>query len=198
VSANGAIHVPGLLNSILPPFFLHPVQYALPIRVGGTFLSQILHANGMVIVPTSFNYAFISPTYIFLSLVCIIAVTATILHLIGRRARHESEVWIGAGGEYKSSMQYTSTAFTNLFRSTFGGVFRDERAIERDYHQPPFFAHSVRYVRRVVEPVETYLYRPIITSAGYVSAKVGRLQSGQVSLYLLYVVAVFVIVLLVR
>jgi hydrogenase-4 component B len=198
VSANGAIHVPGLLNSILPPFFLHPAQYALPIRVGGTFLSQVLHANGMVIVPTSFTYAFISPTYILLSLACIITVIGAVLHLTGRRARHVSEVWIGAGGEYKASMQYTSTAFTNLFRSTFGGVFRDERAIERDYHQAPFFAHSVRYVRRVVEPVETYLYRPIVTSAGYVSAKVGRLQSGQVSLYLLYLVVVFVIVLLVR
>ncbi|HVB54414.1 MAG TPA: proton-conducting transporter membrane subunit [Candidatus Acidoferrales bacterium] len=197
-SAEGATHVPGLLNSLLPPFFLHPAQFALPIQVGGTFLSQILHANGMVIVPTSFNYAFISPTYIFLSLVCIIALTAGALRLLGRRTRRERAVWIGAGSDYRPAMQYTSTAFTNLFRSTFGGVFRDQRAVERDYHQAPFFAHSVRYLRRVVEPVDAYAYQPILNAARRISAVAGRFQSGQVSLYLLYLMAVFVLVLLVR
>ncbi|MGC1908631.1 MAG: proton-conducting transporter membrane subunit [Candidatus Dormiibacterota bacterium] len=197
-SAEGATHEPGLLNALLPPFFQHPTQFALPIRVGGTFLSQILHANGMVIVPTSFNYAFISPTFIFLSLVCIIVLTAGALRLLGRRSRRESEVWVGGAIEYRASMQYTSTAFTNLFRSTFGGVFRDQRDIERDYHQAPFFAHSVRYLRRVVEPVEAYVYRPVITGARRLSSAAGRLQSGHVSLYLLYLVAVFVVVLLVR
>ncbi|MGB9482392.1 MAG: hypothetical protein WCB86_00630, partial [Candidatus Dormiibacterota bacterium] len=67
-----------------------------------------------------------------------------------------------------------------------------------DYHQAPFFAHSVRYVRRVVEPVEAYVYRPVITGARRISSAAGRLQSGHVSLYLLYLVAVFVVVLLVR
>ncbi|HVB13990.1 MAG TPA: proton-conducting transporter membrane subunit [Candidatus Dormibacteraeota bacterium] len=197
-SAEGATHAPGLLNALLPPFFLHPAQFALPIQVGGTFLSQILHANGMVIVPTSFNYAFISPTYIFLSLVCIVALTAGALRLVGRQARRESDVWVGAGSEYKPSMQYTSTAFTNLFRSTFGGVFRDQRAVERDYHQAPFFAHSVRYGRRVVEPVEAYVYRPVVAAARRVSGVAGGIQSGHVSLYLLYLVTMFVIVLLIH
>jgi formate hydrogenlyase subunit 3/multisubunit Na+/H+ antiporter MnhD subunit len=195
-SAEGATHTPGLLNALLPPFLRHPTEFALPIRVGGTFLSQILHNNGMVIVPTSFSYAFISPTFIFLSLVCIIALTALALRLLGRRVRRESDVWIGGGGEYRASMQYTASGFTNLFRSTFGGVFRDQRDIQRDYHQAPFFAHSVRYVRRVVEPVETYLYRPTVTIASQISRAAGRFQSGHVSLYLLYLVAVFVLILL--
>jgi len=197
-SAEGASPVPHLLNDLLPPFFLHPGQFALPVEVGGTFLSQVIPGNGLVIVPTSFDYAFISPTYIFLSLVAIIGLTAGGLRLLGRRTRRESEVWIGAGGEYRASMQYTSTAFTNLFRSTFGGVFRDQRAIEREFHQAPFFAHSIHYVRRVVEPVETYVYRPVVASVGRLSALAGRLQSGQVGLYLLYLVAVFVLVLLIQ
>lgn len=197
-SAEGATHAPGLINALLPPFSLHPAQFALPIQVGGTFLSQILHNNGMVIVPTSFSYAFISPTFIFISLVCIIALTAGALRLVGRRERRESSVWIGGGSEYLASMQYTSTGFTNLFRSTFGGVFRDQREIERDYHQAPFFPHSIRYLRRVVEPVEAYLYRPTVALARRVSSAAGRLQSGHVNLYLLYVMAVFVLVLLVR
>ncbi len=196
-SIEGATHVPGLLNALLPPFFLHPNQFALPIQVGGTFLSGILHANGMVIVPTGFSYAFISPTFIFLSLACIIALTAAGIRLLGRGAPRKSDVWIGAGGEYRASMQYTSSSFTNLFRSTFGGVFRDQRQIQRDYHQAPFFTHSVRYVRRVVEPVETYAYRPVVNWAQSLSLAAGKLQSGHVNLYLLYLLVVFLIVLVV-
>lgn len=197
-SVADATRVPGLFNSLLPPFFLHPRQFALPIRVGGTFLSQILHANGMVVVPTSFNYAFISPTFIFLSICAIIVLTALALRL-GRRGQvRQAPVWSGAGEPYRPTMQYTPSSFTNLFRSTFGGVFRDQREIQRDYHQAPFFTHSVRYVRRVVEPVETYLYRPLVLGARGLSQRVSRLQSGHVNLYLLYLVAVFVIVLLVH
>jgi hypothetical protein len=194
----GATHVHGLLDAMLPPFFLHPGQFALPVRVGGTFLSQIIPANGLVIVPTSFDYAFISPTYIFLTLVFVIALVAGALRLVGRRSRRESGVWTGAGTAYQPAMQYTSTSFTNLFRSTFGGVFRDQKVIEGDYHQPPYFAHTIRYVRRVVEPVETYVYAPFVSTARRVSKEASRIQSGNVSLYLLYLFAVFVIVLFAR
>ncbi len=197
-SAEGASHVPGLLNSMLPPIFLHPSQFALPARLGGTFLGQIIHANGVVITPTSFTYAFISPTYILLSLVFIIAVVAGVLHLLAPRNRRESDVWVGGYSPYHPSMQYTATAFTNLFRSTFGGVFRDRRAVEREYHQAPFFAHSVRYFRRVVEPVESYLYRPVVSGMRHASQAVGIVQNGHVSIYLLYLVIVFVVILFVR
>lgn len=197
-SAGGATRVPGLLDAMLPPIFLHPSQFALPVRLGGTFLSQILPGNGVVITPTSFSYSFISPTYIFLSLMAIIALVTVCIHFLGRRERVEHDVWVGGGPPFRPSMQYTATAFTNLFRSTFGGVFGDQRTVQQDYHQAPYYAHSVRYERRVVEPVATYLYRPLVAAARRVSAWSRVIQTGNVSLYLLYLVAVFVVVLLIH
>ena len=47
----------------------------------------------------------------------------------------------------------------------------------------------------MVEPVKTYLYRPVLLTSGRLSALVGRLQSGQAGLYLLYLVTVFILVL---
>ncbi len=197
-SASGATRVPGLLNAMLPPLFLHPAQFALPVRLGGTFLSQILPGNGVVITPTSFGYSFISPTYICLSLLAIIALVAVVIHFLGRRERVEHDVWVGAGRPFLPSMQYTATAFTNLFRSTFGGIFGDQRSVQQDYHQAPYYAHSVRYERRVVEPVETYLYRPLVGAARRISRWSRVIQAGNVSLYLLYLVAVMVVVLLIH
>ncbi|MHB1575014.1 MAG: proton-conducting transporter transmembrane domain-containing protein [Candidatus Dormibacteria bacterium] len=197
-SAFGATPVRGLLNALLPPIFLHPKQFALPAQLGGTFLSQILPGNGVVITPTSFNYAFISPPYILLSLLAVIAVAAIGIHFLGRRERIERDPWVGAGRTFRPSMQYTATGFTNLFRSTFGGVFRDQRRVHQDYHQAPYYAHSVRYERRVVEPIEAYLYQPLVSAARRVAAWSSVIQAGNVSLYLLYLVAVFILVLLIH
>ncbi len=197
-AAAAATHVHGLLDAVLPPLFTHPGRFPLPIRLGGGFLHQVIPGNGLVIVPTSFNDAFISPAYIFLTLVLVMGVTAAALRLLGRRSRRETPVWVGAIPKAQPSMQYTATAFTNPFHSIFGGVFQAQRAIEGEYEQAPFFARSIRYVRRVVEPVEAYVYRPVVTAARSLSLAAGRLQAGSVSLYLLYLVVVFVIVLFAR
>ena len=197
-SAGGATRIPGLLNAMLPPIFVHPSQFALPVHLGGTFLGQVLPGNGVVITPTSFSYAFISPTYIFLSLLAVIALVAIGLHFLSRRDGVEHDAWVGAGRSFRPSMQYTATAFTNLFRSTFGGVFGDQRTVQQDYHQAPYYAHSVRYERRVVEPVETYVYQPLVLAARRFSRWISVIQAGNVSLYLLYLVAVFVVVLLIH
>lgn len=197
-SASAVTRVPQLLNALLPPIFLKPQQFALPARLGGTFLSQILPGNGVVITPTSFNYAFISPPYILLSLLAVIGLTAGAIHLLGRGEPMRRDPWVGGGSSFRPSMQYTATGFTNLFRSTFGRVFRDRRTVAQEYHQSPYYAHSVSYERRVVEPVETCLYRPVVLAARQLSARFGVIQGGNVGLYLLYVVAVFVILLLIH
>ncbi len=197
-AAGSATRVRGLLDAVLPPIFLHPGRFPLPVRLGATFLHQVIPGNGVVIVPTSFTDAFISPTYIFCTLAIVIGVTAGVLRLLGRRPRRETAVWAGAIAQPHPAMQYTATAFTNPFRSIFGGIFRAQRAIEGDYDQPPYFVRSLRYARRVVEPVDAYVYRPAVGAARCLSRAAGRLQAGSVSLYLLYVVAVFVIILFIR
>ncbi len=110
----------------------------------------------------------------------------------------EKRVWAGAIPVYRPSMQYTATAFTNPLRFIFGTVYRSSRDIEGDYQQAPFFVRSITYTHRFVEPVEVYLYRPLVRWTRAVSEAVGSLQAGNVSLYLLYLFAVFLVVLFLR
>ena len=162
-SASGA-H--GLLNAVLPPIFTHPDQFAPVVQLGGSFLSQIIPANGLVIVPTSLNFAFISPTYIFLTFVIVILLTAAVLRVLCKPGRRETPVWVGAVAQRTPTMQYTATAFTNPFRSIFGGVYRSQREVEADYQQAPFFIRGIRYTHRFVEPVDTYIYQPVVPLHG--------------------------------
>ncbi len=194
-SASGA-H--GLLGAVLPPIFAEPQRFATVVNLGATFLSPIVPANGLVIVPTSISFAFISPTYILLTLAAVILLTAAGLRLLGRPGRRESPVWTGAIAHREPTMQYTATGFTNPFRSIFGGVYRSRREIEVDYHVAPHHVRGIHYRHRVTEPVERYLYRPVVAGARRLSRAVSRLQGGSLSVYLLYLFAVFVIVLLIR
>ena len=189
---------PGVLDSVLPPVFLHPDRFALPVKLGGTFLSQVIPANGLIVVPTSPDFSSIAPTYIFISMAVVIAVVALLLRLGGPKPRQTRPVWAGAIPHWEPSMQYTATGFTNPLRFIFGTVYRSTRHIEGDYEQAPFFARTVRYRHTFIEPVEEYIYGPVVRIAQRVSQRLGIFQSGNVSLYLLYLFAVFVIALFLR
>lgn len=188
----------GVLDSVLPPVFRDPQRFAAVQTLGGGFLGQLLPVNGLVIVPTSFQYAFISPTYIFLTLALVVASTWIVLRLLGKHGRRTAPVWAGAVADYQPTMQYTATAFTNPLRFIFGTVYRSAREIEGDYHQAPFFARAVRYSHSYIEPVEVYLYEPIVAGLRLLARGVARLQSGSISLYLLYLFAAFLGALFLR
>jgi len=169
----------------------------LLVKLGGTFLSQI-PANGLVIVPADPEFASIAPTYIFASLAAVILLLALALRLMGAGAQRESEVWAGGIPRYRASMQYTATGFTNPLRFIFGSLYQSRREIEGDYQQAPFFARSIHYTHSFTEPIETYLYEPIVAAARRLSQQLAWVQAGSVSLYLLYLFVVFLIVLFVR
>lgn len=189
---------PGVLDSVLPPIFLHPENFATPVKLGGMFLSQVLPVNGLIVVPTNPDFSSIAPTYIFISMAVVIAIVAFLLRLSGKRSTQTRPVWAGAIPHWEPSMQYTATGFTNPLRFIFGSVYRSTRHIEGDYQHAPFFARTVRYRHTFIEPIEQYVYGPVVRAAQTVSQRLGILQAGSVSLYLLYLFAVFLIALFLR
>jgi hydrogenase-4 component B len=196
-AAQDASGVSGMLNLVLPPIFLHPGAFATPVRLGATFLDRVLPGNGLVIVPASIDHAFIAPTYLFLALLFVIGLVALGLWVFGIKAARHSEVWAGSV-PYEPAMQYTATAFTNPMRFIFGSIYRSRREVEGDYYQAPFFARTISYSHRFVEPIETYLYRPLVRCARRVSEAGSLAQSGNISVYLLYLFTVFLVVLFIR
>jgi hypothetical protein len=57
---------------------------------------------------------------------------------------------------------------------------------------------GIRYTHRVVEPVDTYIYQPVVRAARWMSDRFALVQGGSLSVYVLYLFVVFVIVLLLR
>jgi hydrogenase-4 component B len=110
-----------------------------------------------------------------MTLAAVIALVALALGLAGVRGRRRAQVWAGAIPAHQPSMQYTATAFTNPLRFVFGTVYRSSREIEGDYQQAPFFARSIRYTHRFIEPVEAYIYLPVARGARLLSDRLSFL-----------------------
>ena len=196
-AASEVSHQTGLLDAILPPVFLHPDRFPLLVTLGGSFLSQ-LPVNGLVIVPADPGFSSIAPTYILLVLAGVILIVALLMRVFGAAHHRESAVWAGAIDQYRASMQYTASGFTNPLRFIFGGIYQSRRVVQASHRQAPYFLASGTYLHSFVEPVETYLYRPVVEIAKLISNRLAWVQSGSVSLYLLYLFIAFLVALFVR
>lgn len=77
-------------------------------------------------------------------------------------------------------------------------MYGSSRVIQGEYAQEPFFARAIQYSHRFVEPVETYVYGPVVRGSQGFARRMWPLRSGNVSLYLLYLLIAFLAVLFVR
>jgi hydrogenase-4 component B len=92
-------------------------------------------------------------------------------------------------------MQYGSTAFTEPIRLFFRAIVRPERAIEAEYALEPYFAVRL-WTHALVSPVfEQRLYGPLARGLLRAASVARVLQSGSLRLYLAYILATLVVLL---
>ncbi len=92
-------------------------------------------------------------------------------------------------------MQYGSTAFAKPIRLFFRAILRPERSVETDYALPPFFTARLRTHGSVAPVFERHIYGPASLWLLRAAAVARTLQSGSVRLYLAYVLATLVLLL---
>jgi hydrogenase-4 component B len=98
---------------------------------------------------------------------------------------------------FRPSMQYTATSFSKPLRLFFSRVLLPERRIEVSYHGVSPLPRLVRYSGRVPGLFEERLYAPARTLAVWSAGRLRLLQNGSVQLYLLYIMAALIVLLLV-
>lgn len=162
--------------------------------VTGVQLRPELLLSDLTIIPAHTNFSAFSPTYL---TVFIVAVSAVPL-LIYRAARplgseERVPVWDGGIVEFKSRMQYTATAFSNPTRVTFQRFYSPDVEVDRASEEPAGASGPVHYRVRVLPLFENYLYRPLARFVQGLARRLRPIQSGDVNLYLLYILVVVVI-----
>jgi len=92
-------------------------------------------------------------------------------------------------------MQYTSTAFSKPLRKVFSQVYKVDRTVEVVPGGTPYFPVSISYRSVRTTSFEKSLYRPGIDAIVAAAHRLRQLQTGNIQIYLLYIFAALVALL---
>jgi formate hydrogenlyase subunit 3/multisubunit Na+/H+ antiporter MnhD subunit len=154
-----------------------------------------LHAlkSPWVLQPVFAGFSILSPSWLWVILPSAIAAVFLVTMLLSRgrflRIRRVPS-WHSASSGVSGPWNYTAFGFANPLRHVLANVLGTKRTIEVDVHDDNTVrADGPTYVEArtsVVEPIETYLYRPTRSGALVIARLAKRLQSGRLSAYVAY------------
>jgi hydrogenase-4 component B len=107
-----------------------------------------------------------------------------------------SETW-GCGRIVQTArMQYTATAFSNPFKRIFAFFYRPRKRLQVELHpESRFFVLSLAYESPTRSIFDDWLYAPLMIALRRTTATARAIQSGSANLYLVYILAALVAML---
>ena len=147
--------------------------------------------QGVAVVTTS-----LSPPMILAVLVLSVMLVTLFINKFSkfRKVRIE-ETW-NCGTDLTSKMEYTATSFSNPIRVMFRAIFQPSRETKIVFVLKPYFASHIKSVGTIKPFFEDNLYRPLLQYFLKLADKVTALQSGSIHLYLAYIFATLVVLLI--
>ena len=165
---------------LFPASFLLMLNRICVALLGRGLPESALESSWLWLVPTSAAQASYSPV-IFLAV--IVAVTGLTFLLVRRfyhgRVRY-APPWDCGYPEQTARMQDTADAFGQAIRHVFGPLYLMKR------HLPAPDDPAPRYSLKIEDRHWYLLYLPVARLVEFVSGKIGLLQRGRISIYLLY------------
>ena len=149
---------------------------AVPVRVAGGFSS-------------------FWPAGIFVSMLLFLSLLLLFTRAGGRKTR--GPAWDCGIRALTPRMQYTATAFTKPLRVIFKTVYIPRKEIGIYYRLKPFFVKGISYHSDITPFFETYLYEPFAAFVGKAAMRMRNLQSGNLNLYLGYIMLTLIGLLLI-
>jgi hydrogenase-4 component B len=93
-------------------------------------------------------------------------------------------------------MEYTSTAFANPFTRVFDFFYRPVPRLDVELHpESRFFVQRMAYDSPLRSVFDVWLYAPVVRSLRRASRRARAIQSGSTSLYLVYILAALLVML---
>jgi hydrogenase-4 component B len=112
-----------------------------------------------------------------------------------RRVLRRAPSWT-CGAPTEPRAQYTALGLTKPLRLIFEPVLRSQREVDVLEGGSPYFARKLRYRSAVPAVFDQWLYQPFVLAVLWTSEQVRRLQTGSLHLYLAYLLATLVGLLL--
>jgi hydrogenase-4 component B len=137
------------------------------------------------------DFAGVSTVVVATALLAALALPVALLALAGvGRRRRLYETW-GCGRLVQTArMEYTATAFANPFKRIFDFFYRPVKHLDIEAHpESRFFISRIEYANPTHSVFELWLYRPALATLHRLARRARVLQSGSANLYLTYILA---------
>lgn len=175
-------------------FFLKNISNDLAIFSGGSPLIEVA-ASALVVRG---GYASLSMTQVFLVIALFSLAAYFILGKIFGPLKEKVYGTWDCGATLNPRMEITATSFSRSIISIFSGILKPTKQIDIEYHDANirYFTKSSTVTLGMKNVYKTYLYGPIFRLVIKISDKVKSIQCGNVNLYLLYIFATVIFLLI--
>jgi hydrogenase-4 component B len=139
--------------------------------------------------PVFRDFSVLAPTWLSIVLPAYALLAAALVRARLRPPVRRAPVWVTGSGAELAAVQYRPSSYSNPVRVVLRGLLGYRRELQTDADG------RLTLETRVVLATDRFLYRPAERLALAASALARRTQSGSLSAYLLYMLAVLVLVL---
>lgn len=144
-------------------------------------------------------FAKVSPLWIAVSIVGLLASIPIALHVFrANKARRYYETW-GCGRAVQTArFEYTASSFANPFKRIFSMLYRPVKELAIEFHpESRFFVRTINYSNEARSIFDEAIYGPTNRLLRASAERVRLLQSGNVNVYLLYILVALVVLLII-
>jgi formate hydrogenlyase subunit 3/multisubunit Na+/H+ antiporter MnhD subunit len=171
-----------LALGILPTPMLRLLE-GVTISLTGTGLPASASRGFLWLAPVAPETASYAALWVFLALGLAWVLTFRLLHRNARRTERLAYPWDCGFGELSPRMQYSASAFAMPLRRIFADAF----VIHEEFEQPsPNPGKGLRYRLHVSDLLWRVFYEPIAQALRFSVRHVGRIQMGNIRVYLGY------------
>jgi hydrogenase-4 component B len=165
---------------LFPAAMLHTLNQVGVELVGHGLSAEALESDWLWLVPTHPAQASYSPLIFLLVVLVVVLLTIRLVRLFYHGRVRRADPWDCGFPEQTSRMQDTADAFGQPIGLVFGPLYQMKR------HLPQPEDGAPKYSLKVEDRHWRWLYLPVAYAVEFASAKVGLLQRGRISTYLLY------------
>lgn len=149
-------------------------------------------------VVASDSFASVSPLWIAVALLALLVSIPIALRVFrANSGRRYYETW-GCGRAMQTArFEYTATSFAHPFKRVFAVLYRPVKQLAIEFHpESRFFVRTIRYRNETRSIFDDVIYGPMNRMLRSFAERVRLLQSGNVHLYLLYILVALVVLLI--
>ncbi|MGH3261347.1 MAG: hypothetical protein ACRDNS_05055 [Trebonia sp.] len=182
-----------LFLGTVAPWEIHAIGSSLQALLGFDLASSTI-SHPLVLTPVFRGFSVLAPTWLSIvlpayALLAFGVVRATRGTAVSLRPVRRAPVWVTGSGAELAAVQYRPSAYSNPMRVILRGPlgFRT-RLIEEEIDGRA----QLRLDTRVVLAVDRFLYAPAADLAIRLAGRVRMIQSGHLSMYLLYLLVALI------